>query len=174
MTNLPIALTGKAPERRFPRHVERSVQVRAAAESVFTLLDSHENISAHMNRPTWAMLGGTMTSSVDELAGKEVGSVIEIEGQVLGISISLAEKIVQRVPPRCKSWETIGTPRLIVMGGYRLGFEIQGAGEGCRVTVSISYELPHSQPEKVLGFLFGPAYARWCVSRIIEAAMKTP
>ena len=171
---LPMAITGKAPERRFPRHVERSVQVRAAAESIFTLLDSHENISAHMNRPTWAMLGGTMTSSVDELAGKEVGSVIEIEGQVLGISISLAEKIVQRVPPRCKSWETIGTPRLIVMGGYRLGFEIQAAGEGCRVTVSISYELPHSQPEKVLGFLFGPAYARWCVSRIIEAAMKTP
>ena len=75
------------------RHEESSATVPAAAESVFAFLDTHENIAAHMNRPNWAMLGGRMTTSLDDLAGKEVGSVIRIEGRVLGITISLAEKL---------------------------------------------------------------------------------
>ena len=78
------------------------------------------------------------------------------------------------MPPRCKSWETIDIPRLIVIGGYKMGFAIAPAADGCRVTVSIDYELPHTQLRQWLARLLAPAYARWCVNRIIEAAMKTP
>ena len=89
-----MTITGDSTGRPLSRHEESSATVPAAAESVFAFLDTHENIAAHMNRPNWAMLGGTMTTSLDSLAGKEVGSVIRIEGRVLGITISLAEKIV--------------------------------------------------------------------------------
>ena len=157
-----------ATGRLFSRHTESSVVVRVAPEAVFAFLDAHENIAAHMDRPTWAMLGGTMTSSIDKLAGKETGSVIRIAGRVLGISISLVEKIVERVPPRRKRWETIGTPRLIVMGGYRMGFDIERADDGCRVTVSIDYDVPEGLWGSLLGRLFAPAYARWCVQRIVD------
>ena len=143
--------------------------MRAVPEVVFAFLDAYENIAAHMDRPNWAMLDGTMTSSVDKLAGKETGSVIRIAGKVLGVSISLAEKVVERVPPRCKHWETIGTPRLIVMGAYRMGFDIEPASDGCRVTVAIDYDVPEGLWASLLGRLFAPAYTRWCVERIVEA-----
>ena len=152
----------------FPRHAESSVVVRVAPEVAFAFLDAHENIAAHMDRPSWAMLGGTMTSTIDKLAGKETGSVIQIEGKVLGFSISLVEKIVERVPPRHKRWEIIGTPRLIVMGRYRMGFDIERAGDGCRVTVVIDYDLPEGVWGSLSGQLFAPAYARWCVQRIVQ------
>ena len=154
--------------RPFPWHTESSVVVRVAPEVVFAFLDAHENIAAHMDRPNWAMLGGTMTSSIDKLAGKETGSAIRIAGKVLGISILLVEKIVERVPPRRKRWETIGTPRLIVMGGYRMGFDIERVYGGCRVTVAIDYEVPEGLWGSLLGRLFAPAYARWCVQRIVD------
>jgi Polyketide cyclase / dehydrase and lipid transport len=164
-----MATTGDTAPFPFPLHAQGSAVVRATPESAFAFLDTHENIAAHMNRPSWAMLGGTMTTSLDEFAGKRVGSVINIRGKVLGIPISLAEKIVQRVPPRCKRWETIGTPQLIVIGAYRMGFDLEPASKGCRVTVSIDYELPRAQPGRLLGRLLGPAYARWCVERVIQA-----
>lgn len=169
-----MATTDGTPGRAFSRHEESSATIRAAPESVFAFLDTHENIAAHMNRPNWAMLGGSMTTAIDNLAGKAVGSVIRIEGKVLGISLSLAEKIVRHEPPRLKSWETIGIPRLIVIGGYSMGFYIIPAGDGCLVTVYIDYEFPLNRPGQWLGRLLGPAYARWCINRIIEAAMKTP
>ena len=152
----------------FPRHAESSLVVRVAPEVAFAFLDAHENIAAHMDRPSWAMLGGTMTSTIDKLAGQETGSVIRIAGKVFGISISLVEKIVERLPPRRKRWETIGTPKLIVMGGYRMGFDIERAGGGCQVTVVIDYDIPEGLWGSLLGRLFARAYARWCLQRIVE------
>ena len=157
-----------ATGRLFSRHTESSVVVHVAPEAVFAFMDAHENIAAHMERPTWAMLGGTMTSSIDKLAGKETGSVIRIAGTVLGISISLAEEIVERLPPRRKRWETIGKPQLMVMGGYRMGFDIERMADGCRVTVVIDYDIPEGIWGSLLGRLFAPAYARWCVQRIVD------
>ncbi len=158
--------------RQFPRQEVSSVTVRASADAVFAFLDTHDNIAAHMNRPSWAMLGGTMTTSLDNAVGKEIGSVINVQGQVLGVPISLAEIVVEREPPRCKRWETVGTPRLIVIGSYRMGFEIEPAATGCRVTASIDYEFPRTLPGKLVGRLVGPSYARWCVNRIVEAVAK--
>ncbi len=154
--------------RPFPLHAESSVLVRVTPEVAFAFLDTHENIAAHMDRPSWAMLGGAMTSSMDRLAGKETGSVILIEGTVLGISISLAEEIVERVPPRRKRWETIGTPRLIVISGYRMGFNVERAGDGCQVTVTIDYDIPEGFWGRLFGRVFAPVYARWCVQRIVH------
>ncbi len=167
-----MTATSETPGRRYPRHGASSATVRAAAESVFAFLDTHENIAAHMNRPNWAMLGGTMTTSLDNAVGKEIGSVINIQGKVLGVPISLAEVVIQRVPPRCKRWETTGTPQLIVIGSYRMGFEIEPAAAGCRVTASIDYEFPRTLLGKLLGRFVGPAYARWCVNRIVEAVAR--
>lgn len=168
----PIPVTGDVPARQFPRHEASSATVRAAPESVFAFLDAHENIAEHMNRPNWAMLGGTMTTSLDNKGGKEIGSVMIVEGKVLGIPISLKEVVIQRVPLRCKRWETMGTPRLIVVGSYRMGFEIEPVATGCRITASIDYDFPRTRLGKLLGSLVGPSYARWCVNRIVEAVVR--
>lgn len=146
--------------------------MRAPPESVFKFLDVHENITMHMEQPSWATLGATMTTTLDDLRGQAVGSVIKIAGAVAGIPLVASERVVRREPPFCKRWETIGVPQLIVIGGYSMGFEIEPAGADCRVTVSIDYALPRAPFGALLGRLLGATYARWCVSRVIEAVSK--
>ena len=163
-------MSGALPQHGFLVHAAAGTAVRGAASDVFAFLDTHENIAGHMDRPSWAMLGGTMKASLDADAGKREGSVIRIESKVLGIAVSLTEQIVQRVPPRAKQWETFGTPKLIVMGRYRMGFEIVPSSDICSVTVSIDYDFPRDRLGRCLGKLFGPTYARWCLKQIIVAA----
>jgi hypothetical protein len=50
-------------------------------------------------------------------------------GRMLGIDLVLDEVVQVREPPYRKEWETIGHTRLLVIAGYRLGFDIALAGE---------------------------------------------
>lgn len=67
---------------------------------------------------------------------------------------------------------TIGRPRLIVIGAYRMGFDIARDGAGSLLRVFIDYELPATLIGRVLGFLFAPMYARWCVARMARDAQR--
>lgn len=144
--------------------------LRAPPESIFEFLDVHENITMHMERRSWATLGATMTTTLDHLRGQAVGSVIKIEGSVAGIPLSAGERVVTHDPPFRKRWETVGVPRLIVIGCYSMGFEIEPTGEDCRVTVFIDFELPRTLSGALLGRACGPVYAKWCVGRTIDTA----
>jgi hypothetical protein len=56
----------------------------------------------------------------------EVGSHILLQGRVLGIPICLDEVIVERVLDLHKAWKTVGEPRLLLIGAYRMGGSISG------------------------------------------------
>ena len=63
-----------------------------------------------------------MTLSLDEQAGRSLGSHIRLQGRVLGVQLSLEEVVTEHTPPTRKVWMTVGTPRLLVIGPYRMGF----------------------------------------------------
>lgn len=155
----------------FSKSVEEVVP--AVPEVVFAILDDPRRLGRHMEKPSAMMLGGSMRYALDERGGRAVGSVIRIEGSVLGLRLSIVERITEREPPRRKAWETIEEPRLIVFGNYRLGFEIALEGPGSRVRVFIDYDLPRTS---LVGRLLGPlgahAYARWCVGRMLAEARE--
>ena len=96
--------------------------------------------------------------------------MIRVEGAVLGLRLSIVETVVERDPPRRKVWETVGEPRLLVFGRYRLGFEIAPEGTGSRVRVFIDYDLPRTALGRALGPVGAHAYARWCVNRMLAEA----
>jgi hypothetical protein len=89
---------------------------------LFEHLDDHKRLSSHMSESSWTMGGGKMAIEVDENQGKAVGSHIRLAGRVCGLEVMVEEVLTQRTPPTLKVWETIGTPRLIVIGAYRRGF----------------------------------------------------
>lgn len=70
-------------------------------------------------------------------------------------------------------WQTTGEPRLLVIGRYRMGFEVQPCGVGSRVGLWIDYELPRVGVAHWLGRLLGRFYARWCTSRMLDALAPT-
>ena len=108
----------------FAHHAESRGQVQASAERVFELLDDHTRLAAHMNQRSWRTGWSRMTLSLDERAGRALGSHIHLAGRVLGVQLSLEEVVIEHTPPARKVWATVGTPRLLVIGQYRMGFDL--------------------------------------------------
>ena len=112
-----------------------------------------------------------MSIDIDAGRGQRIGSHIRMAGRVLGIPLSLDEVVVEREPSFRKAWETIGEPRLLVIGPYRMGFTVQPDASGSRLEVFIDYDLPKGPLSRRLGRLFGRFYARWCIRRMVDDAV---
>lgn len=136
------------------------VLVDAEAQRLFEHLDDPRRLSAHMGRPSAMMAGGTMDLTTDAGGGRAIGSVYRLHGKVLGLELDVSSRVEEREPPLRKVWRTVGEPRLLVVGRYRMGFDITPLERGCRLGVFIEYACPERRPW--LGRLFGAAYAAWC------------
>jgi len=154
----------------YSEHAEHSEIVAASPELVFDLLDDQARLSKHMSKRSWKMGWGRMDTELDERRGRAVGSHIVLRGRVFGIWLYLDEVVTTHEPPRRKSWETVGAPRLIVIGPYRMGFDLETAGAGSKLRVYIDYELPTNGFSRLMGRLFGASYAQWCVRQMAEDA----
>jgi hypothetical protein len=153
-------------------HYAAAAFVRATPGRVFDYVDDHMRLSSHMSRSSWMMGGGRMEIEVDEGLGKQVGSHIRLAGRVFGILLSVEEVVTERQRPCSKVWKTIGAPRLLVIDGYEMGFDISSEPEGSRLRVFINYATPQSI--LLLGWLkrlLAKFYAKWCVTRMIQDAV---
>lgn len=158
--------------RSYARRFTTAVTVPAPATDVFALVDDHARLSAHMSRRSWAMGGGSMTVETDAAGGRAVGSRLKLHGIVFGLRLFVEEAVVERTPPRRKAWETVGEPRLLVIGRYRMGFDIEPLGASSRLTVFIDYDPPAGRTSRWLGALFGRGYAKWCTARMANDAAR--
>jgi hypothetical protein len=155
-----------------PYHFETTVEVSATTDAVFSYLDDHGRLSAHMSRSSWMMAGSRMAIEFDASEGRAVGAIIRLRGRVLGIPLSVEEIVTERKPPLRKVWETTGTPNLLVIGQYRMGYEITPKGKASLLRVFIDYALLDGPFSGLLGGLFGNFYARWCTRRMADDAAK--
>ncbi len=155
-----------AKPKIYGRHYWDSILIHAGAAEVFAYIDDHARFSSHMNESSWMMGGGRMNITTDAGRGQKTGSHIRMSGKVFGIGIILDEVVTDREPPHMKAWETVGTPRLIVIGSYRMKIIIEPKKPGSLLRVSLEYDLPASNAW--LGRLFGGAYAKWCVKQMIN------
>lgn len=153
-----------------PYHFENIVEVSAVADVVFSHLDDHSRLSAHMSKSSWMMAGSRMAIDLDASEGRAVGAMIRLRGQVLGIPLFVEEVVTERNPPSRKVWETRGRPQLLVIGTYRMGYEITPKLQASRLRVFIDYALPDGPISRWTGRLFGNFYARWCTQRMAEDA----
>lgn len=155
-----------------PFHFESDVELNTPANTVFSHLDDHSRLSAHMSRPSWMMVGSRMAIELDASEGRAVGAIIHLRGRVLGIPLSVEEIVTERSPPLRKVWGTTGRPQLLVIGPYRMGYEITPKAQSSQLRVFIDYALPDGPISHWLGRLFGNFYARWCTQRMAnDAAM---
>lgn len=160
--NLPI----------YSLHEESSTLINSSMENVFEQLDDPLRLSAHMSKPSWKMGWGKMKTVVDALDGRCVGSHIGLSGQIFGIQLDLEEMVILREPPFTKTWETVGEPNLIVIGPYRMGFQLKQEMETVQLRVTIDYDLPKKGVPHLLGLLFGRSYAKWCTQQMAKDAHR--
>ena len=162
----------EARRHTMPLHNESNALVIASPEQIFAYLDDHKRLALHMSQPSWRMGWSSMRTSFDAFGGQSVGSHIRMSGRILGLKLSLDEMVTEREPPTGKVWETVGIPRLVVIGQYRMGFEVTSRGSGSLLRVFIEYALPAAWPEHWLGRVFGGYYARWCTQRMVNDAVQ--
>lgn len=143
----------------------------APVERAFAYLDDFEALSAHMEKRSTIMLGSSMSIATDELGGRAVGSKVRMSGRMLGMMLALEEVVTEREPPLRKAWQTLDA-RLLVIGQYRLGFELTPDGNRSALRVFIDYDLPLAWPARWLGRLLGRIYARWCTGRMADDAAR--
>jgi len=113
-----------------------------------------------------------MTLETDGAGGREPGSLIRIRGRFLGLRLLVDEVVTDHVAPTRKAWRTVGTPRLLVIGHYQMGFVITDQGDQSGLRVFIDFALPDRWPERWLGRLLGRWYARWCTDSMANDAAR--
>jgi hypothetical protein len=108
-----------------PLHALRhrsEVQVAVDPAVLLAHLDDHRRLSAHLERSSLMTVGASMRIDTDERHGQAVGAVIRPGGCVLGLRLSVDEVVTEREPLHRKVWETMGEPKLLFVGAYRMGF----------------------------------------------------
>jgi uncharacterized membrane protein len=153
----------------YPLHYESAVVLNAPPEAAFAYLDDFKKLSAHMEKSSGRMMGSKMTITTDAFEGRAVGSAVRMDGRILGMALSLEEKVTERQPPYRKAWQTVDA-KLLVIGQYRLGFALSPSGNSSLLRVFIDYGLPRRGLARWLGKLFGRGYARWCTDRMASDA----
>lgn len=161
----------KAPST-WPCHDESAGVVRGPMSEVFAHLDDHARLSGHMSKNSWMLGGGRMVTEFDQDRGQALGSRIRLAGIVFGLRLSVEEVIVERDPPCRKFWETTGKPHLLVIGSYRMGFELTQRTDGCLLRVAIDYALPEGAAARWLGRALARPYARWCTRKMLDDAVR--
>ena len=154
----------------FTRHRETTVLLNARPEDAFAYLDDFTKLSAHMEKRSTMMMGSRMSMEMDARGGRAPGSRVRMQGQILGMKLSLEEVVTERAPPLGKSWQTVDA-NLLVIGQYRLGFALSPRADRSELRVFIDYDLPSRGLARWLGKVFGAAYARWCTERIANDAL---
>jgi hypothetical protein len=112
----------------YAHHDEAAETVPIGAAALFDHLDDQERLAAHMEKPSMMMMGGRMFYEFDAAKGRAVGSVIRMGGNFLWFKLLVEEEVIVHEPPNRKVWETRGPSNLIIIGGYRMGFEIKASG----------------------------------------------
>lgn len=160
---------------QFERRYERSGVVNASPQQIFEFADDPGNFSAHMNKRSWMMMGSKMYTIVDEREFKQVGSHMQMIGNIVGIKLYLDEVVTQRNLNEGKKWETTQEReklKLVVVGDYAMAFRIEPIAEGSNFTVSIDYNLPQNPFNRALGYIMADPYAHWCVNLMLDGVQK--
>jgi hypothetical protein len=123
-----------------------------------------------MEKPSLMMAGATMKIETDSQKGQALGSLTTVKGRVLCMALSVSEEVTDYAPPFRKTWETLDVPQLLVIGAYRMGFELIPVESTSQLRVWIDYDLPTGWWGRWLGKLLGGFYANWCVQHMSSDA----
>lgn len=163
------------PTPPLPYRRRATGRVAAGCAAVFAYLDDHARLVQHMEKPNWRMGWGRMTTTSDAAEGRAVGSRLSVSGRVFGVALAVEEVVEVREPPVRKVWATRGEPRLLVIGPYRMRFELTETAQEAPVTelvVEINYALPEHRGARLLARLLAQPYATWCTTRMVDDARK--
>lgn len=149
----------------YEKQYKESMHIPAPVEDVFAYIDDHSHFYSHVIKFSRAV-GGRMELQFDEGHGKTVGSHIRLFGKLFGKNLSLEEVVIKRDPPYIKTWETVGIPKFLIVGQYRMNVTIEPKGDGSLLTVSLDYNTPPNSG--LVKKLLSRVYGKLCAKEMVK------
>ncbi len=155
------------------RHLDEILEINASPERVFRYLDNMQSVGEHMMKSSMPLMGGKL--KLERLSSNPTGvsATYRYRGRVLFLPIDFSETVIEWVETKRKIWKTIGTPKLIILGNYEMGFELEQTQEGTKAHLWIDYEIPRPWFGRILGMLLADWYSRWCLRMMGSGAKNS-
>jgi hypothetical protein len=151
--------------------LKKEIIINAPVEAAFDYLDDLSKTGMHMSESSAMMMGSKLT--LEHLPGPESGAGAKYRwfGKMMGLPLDFTVEVTKWIKNEEKTWETIGAPKMIILGWYRMRLmtEPDNAG-GTRTWLEIEYTPPEGLFYRFLSAVFAPIYARWCVSKMLTDA----
>lgn len=142
--------------------------MQAPPSEVFAHVDDHARFYAHV--VSLSRLAGGLRLEMDAQQGRAVGSQMRLSGRFFGKRLALEEVVTRREPPRLKEWETVGEPRFLFVGPYRMAVHVDPEGEGSRLRFALDYEAPAGSGP--LRRALCRSYAKTCAREMLKQARR--
>jgi len=148
--------------------VERIKIYRASPEEVFDCLDDLGITGMHMTESSMPMMGGKMDFEFLTEQKKGLHTKYKWTGKVLWRDMDFTVSVTKWIRGKEKVWETIGITKLIIFSWFRMNLKIRKVPEGSAAHLSISYEKPSGLLNRILCFLLGSWYCKWCITNMLR------
>lgn len=150
------------------RSLKKEIVIHAAQEDVFSFMDDLSKTGMHMSEKSMMMMGSKL--ALEHLSGpaRGVGAVYHWHGKVMGMRIDITEKITTWIENREKIWETIGRPKIILLGWYRMILKTSAVKEGTLTSLQIDFTPPEGFFYRILYSLFSGWYCNWCLTNMLN------
>jgi hypothetical protein len=82
------------------------------------------------------------------------------------LTLDFSKTVTTHVPDREKVWRTNGAPKLLILAADTMRLVVEPfAPSAARLTISITYALPHPWFWRLVGRLLARPSSRWCLRR---------
>lgn len=151
---------------------EKTKTYAASPEEVFDCLDNLSVTGMHMTKSSMPMMGSKM--KIEFLSPHQTGlnTKYRCTGKVLWMPLDFTVVVTEWVRGREKSWETTGSPKMIIMSWFKMELIVSGNNLRSGARLSISYEKPKGILNRALCFLLAGWYCRWCLKQMLNDAKK--
>ena len=152
--------------------LERIATFNASAKDVFNCMDDLGVTGMHMTESSMPMMGGKM--KLEFLTAQKTGLNTKYRwtGKVLWMNLDFTVQVTHWVRDREKIWETVGNPRIIIYSWFSMHLKVEGSDALTKASLSISYERPKDLFGKVVCFLLGDWYSKWCLRNMLHDTEK--
>ena len=150
--------------------ITRVEKFRASPETVFKTIDDLGVTGMHMTKSSMMMMGSKLHLEFLTENHIGLGSKYRWTGKMMGLKMDFTVEVTKWIKSIEKTWETIGSTRLIIYSWFRMHLLVAPAVDCATAELSISYKKPKGFFKKILSFLFADLYCKWCLRKMLGDA----
>ena len=150
------------------RTIQKVKSYKASSKEVFDCIDDLGVTGMHMTESSMPMMGGKM--HLEFLTPQKTGLHTKYRwtGKMLWWPLDFTVEVTRWISGRVKTWETIGPTQLVIYSWFQMNLMVEQGSKESIASLSISYERPQKVINKILCFLFGDWYCRWCLKNMLK------